>query len=533
MIIQNDSDSIKNYLEDASLFEGGHSDCIVFPESMDELKSFLIENNQRLNPITISGAGTGLTGSRIPLQGSILSLEKMEKVYLPSDLKDQIHDQIDVSWSSHQSILYILKKNQSYSLWCNSTIPLWLIQEVLAKKGWYYPPNPTENNSMIGGNVATNASGSKTFRYGSTRKWINRLIGYLSDGTMIDVPRGKYILSDSKNIDPVIHHILIKKPTFKIPQCKHAAGYFNEDNLDLIDLLIGSEGTLAVFTQVELKIIPKPKTMVSGICFFKDKEKVFDFVEKTIQFNQQHQWNIVSLEYFDSGSLRRLRKQKHKVLIPNCCHYAIFYEIEWNEMISEDSIWNCLEETFQSNHQSNAEDLILSQWFQLIQSYGVLEDMSFYINETEIHRQFRHQLPLAINEEIAYNKKISGENLHKVSTDFAAPQNMLKPLMAYYEAILAKINVENLAFGHIGNNHLHINFLPKNKIELEESKKLYRLMAQKIVEIGGTVAAEHGIGKLKKDYLKIMFSESVINEMKMIKKAFDPHCILNHGNLWD
>ena len=145
-------------------------------------------------------------------------------------------------------------------------------------------------------------------------------------------------------------------------------------------------------------------------------------------------------------------------------------------------------------------------------------------------KAFRHLLPETVNAIIAERKK-KMPHLHKLGTDFAVPFNRLREMWRVYQATLDAAGLEWVAFGHIGDSHLHINILPNSPAELEKGLRLYEQFARKAVALGGVVSAEHGIGKIKARYLSLMFSDREIDQMRQVKAALDPDLMLNPGNV--
>jgi D-lactate dehydrogenase (cytochrome) len=146
-------------------------------------------------------------------------------------------------------------------------------------------------------------------------------------------------------------------------------------------------------------------------------------------------------------------------------------------------------------------------------------------------KAFRHALPERINSLVAYRKQNIKE-LTKIGTDMAVPDKYLSKIIKFYKKELEKNSLEYYIFGHIGNAHLHVNILPKNIDELKLAKEIYKRFAKKVVKYRGSVSAEHGIGRLKKEFLLIQYNKREINIMKEIKATLDPESILNYGVLF-
>ncbi|MFQ5444761.1 MAG: FAD-binding oxidoreductase, partial [Nitrospinales bacterium] len=246
MIRKTDPESVAPYLKDASNFSGGVADEVVIPENVEELRSFLKSNR---DPVTVSGAGTGLTASRIPLSGSILSLERFKTI-----------GEID-----------------NASITVGSAVTLHDLQFHLEGSGYFYPPNPTESLASIGGTIATNASGSRSFKFGPTRDYVQELEFVLADGRCARLARNHKIdwpleLSDGSKIT-------FPEVTFQSPLIKNASGYYVRPEMDWLDLFIGSDGTLAVITEAKLRLLPAPVNFISGVIFCSEEKFCWQLVD--------------------------------------------------------------------------------------------------------------------------------------------------------------------------------------------------------------------------------------------------------------
>ncbi|MDD5454771.1 MAG: FAD-binding oxidoreductase [Candidatus Ratteibacteria bacterium] len=466
MIIKKETEQIISYLEDTSNLKFGRADVVYIPKNESEVLEAIKEAKKNKIPVTASGAGTGTTGGRIPQGGAVISLEKMN------------------------GIISIDKNNFKATLQAGVIVDDFLKE--LEKEELFYPPFPTERTAFIGSNVATNASGEYSYRFGATRKYVERIRVALSMENILDIKRGQYI-ADGQGIITT-PFFKVKIPKYTSPQIKNAAGYFSRPGMDLIDLFIGSEGTLGIITEVELKLIlALPKRLIM-ILFLQKDENTLDILGK-IQSNKR--LNVYSLEYFEKNSLGILKK-----LFPNIpeCESALYIEQETKD---------------------------LDQWLKVLEEYS-LADTWIGENERDYNKliDFRHKLPELINEYFRQIKQI------KVSLDLAVPENYFPEFFAFYREMAKKTEVEYVIFGHIGENHLHFNFFPKNDEERKRSQSAYIEAVKKAVQAGGTVSAEHGIGKLKHKYLEMMYGKAGITEMVRIKKTIDPFCIFGLNNIF-
>jgi len=300
---------------------------------------------------------------------------------------------------------------------------------------------------------------------------------------------------------------------------KHASGYYVAPGMDVIDLFIGSEGTLGVIVEAELKLLPKPAGLLSGVVFFDREDNLLAFVgDARARSLARRESPAVSeapvvsnldaraIEYFDQESLGFLRQKYASV--PEPAIGAIFFEQETT---------------------AATEDVLMDEWLTLLETHHALADQSWFAtNEPDQAklREFRHALPVLMNEWFAQHKQ------RKVSTDMAVPDDQFAGMLRFYQDHLRSGDLRYTIFGHIGDNHVHVNILPRNDDEGEKARDIYRKFIRRAVDGGGTISAEHGIGKLKREYLRELYGDQHLREMGALKRAFDPAGILGRGNMF-
>jgi FAD/FMN-containing dehydrogenase len=409
-------------------------------------------------PVTIAGAGTGLTGGRVPLGGWVLSLEKFTR----------------------------LEVQRGHAI-AGAGVLLRDLHAAAQSTGQFYPPDPTETDASIGGTIATNASGSRSFRYGATRRWIERLRVVLADGRILDVGRG-----DAVDFDPGV---------IPLPQVtKNTAGYLLHTGMDWIDLFAGSEGTLGVVTEAQLRLLPAPAAVVAGVIFFRDDESALDAVDQW-----RRDTTARMLEYFDAPSLRLLQTRFPET--PRQVGAAILFE---QELVSDN-------------------DPELDRWLARIEASGALAEDSWLAlsaADRERFRRFRHALPELVNETVRRSGAL------KMNTDYAVPVARNREMLAYYRGRLEEeFPGQYVIFGHIGDAHLHVNLFsdPRNPAP---ASALILEFARKAVELGGTVSAEHGLGRRKAHLLELQYAPEHLEAMRAVKRRLDPGQILGRGVLW-
>jgi len=445
-----------NYLEDASNYQG-HADKILIPETEAELVSILRQAQESVTPVTIAGGGSGLTGGRVPEGGWCVSLEKFNRL--------EVREGLAV---------------------CGAGVILRDLHAAARRSGQFYPPDPTETMAAIGGTIACNACGSRSFMYGATRRWIQRLRVALMDGRVLDVRRG-----DKIDFEVGVVH----RPS----STKHSAGYPLEAGMDWIDLFAGSEGTLGVVIEAELELLPLPKEMLNGIVFFAQDEDALHAVEAWRRIP-----GLRMLEYADEPSLALIRDAFGDV--PKTAVACVIVE------------------------QIVESDAAVDEWVERLESDHAMAEQSWFGSgeaDRERFRQFRHALPERV---ISLVRQMG---FPKLGSDFSVPVDKNREMLDYYrDEIKKRFDSPFAIFGHIGDAHVHVNLFPSSDAMITEGKKLMDDFARKSVALGGTVAAEHGLGKRKRHFLPFLYSEAEIEAMKAVKLRLDPKWLLGRGNLF-
>ena len=436
-------------IQDASGFRG-QADRVFTPRDEAEAADLLRQANSTLTPVTIGGAWTGLTGGSVPDGGWVLDLRSMNSLAI----------------------------GPGQAMTGPGTL-LRDVQEAAAREKQIYGPDPTENTSSIGGNIANNSSGSRSFRYGDTRANVRALRVALMDGRVLDVRRGDRIDFDV--------------PAIPLPRTtKHSAGYRLFPGMDWVDLFVGSEGTLGVVTRAELKLLAAPRDVFSGVVFFDEDSRALDAVDA---------WRGVErlnmLEYVDAHSLRVMEIDAAAALL-------IEQEVSTGDEVD--------------------------QWLERLEAAGALLETSWIATsdrDRERFRHFRHELPERVNAIVRQR------GLLKLSSDFAVPVENNRAMMACYRELLDReFPGRYTIWGHIGDAHVHVNILPLDQAEWDRARDAMLVFAKEAVRLGGVVGAEHGLGKRKAHFLALQYTPSQIGAMKDVKRRMDPNWLLGRGNLF-
>ena len=487
-----------DYLRDESR-RTGIADSISFPTSEAEVVEVIVRAHAEGVPITVQGARTGIVAGAVPQGGNVMNLSLMKTV---GNIRDR-------------------------RLTVQPGVLLSEIREAIAGEGLFFPPDPTEASASIGGMVACNASGAVSYRYGPTRKWVEAVRVVLSDGSTLALRRGEVHargreFSLRTEQGRVISGML---PSYTTPSVKSAAGYYVADDMDLIDLFIGSEGTLGVITEIELRLTATPPARAGLTLFVPSEEAALALVGylRGGEFEEAEPLSVdpAAIEFFNHDALDLLRRMKSEssafaqipALRPHF-HTALYTE-------------------FHGESDDELEEAVM-QVMEAATTLGASDEDTWYATtdrELEPLKAFRHATPEAVNLVIDERRR-ECPGLAKLGTDMSVPDEHLEATLRMYNAELADAGLESVIFGHIGNNHLHVNILPHDLDDYERGRQLYLSWARRAVDIGGSVSAEHGIGKVKAPFLAMMYGEAAIDEMRALRRLFDPDGMLNRGNLF-
>ena len=497
----------------------GTADGIAFPTTTAEVCALLRLAAEQRSRVTIQGARTGIAAGAVPDGGLVLSLTRMDRILgLSFDAAGsaRVRVQPGVTLTALRAFLDGADIDLSdWDLSSREALPC------LRQERWMFTPDPTESSASLGGMVACNASGACSFAYGATRAHIAALTVALADGDLLDLARGEqYATGRTFRVTTRSGRVLTGVvPNYNLPTVKNAAGYYAAPDMDLIDLLIGSEGTLGVIVEIALTLRLRAPVTLGVVCFLPDEKRALDLVEWVRAPGLRGAaTRPAAVEYFDQGVLNLLRQARargaHLPQLKESWMQAVYIEYAVaNEELSE----TCSAE--------------LAQW--LAEHGGSAEDTWATLDESGMRRikEFRHAAPEQVNQRIDERQR-QHPGLTKLGTDLAVPDEYLRRVMAMYRHDLTEAGLEYVVFGHIGDNHVHVNILPRNMQEYAQGKELYESWAQQVVAWGGSVSAEHGIGKLKVNLLRVMYGTDGIDEMRALKRVFDPDGRLNAGNLF-
>lgn len=420
-------------------------EIVLFPETTNQVSEIVSYCNENFIPITPSAALTGLSGGALPVFGGVsLSTKKMNKL-------------LKINSKNFQATVEPGLINEDF-------------QNELERYDLFYPPDPASKGSCtIGGNIALNAGGPRAVKYGVTSNYILNL--------EVVLPNGNVIWTGANTL-------------------KNATGY------NLTQLIIGSEGTLAVITKAVIRLLPLPKFNVLMLVPFVKINDACKVVSEIFFKGIEPS----CLELMERDGLDLIKKN-------NIC------EVPFN---TKEEAYLLIELDGNNNDQliKNAE--YLNEIFDNYNCGKVL----FAESSSEKNKLWRVRRNIAV--------AVKSFSVYK-EEDTVVPRDKLPQLMSGVKRIGKKYNFKSICYGHVGDGNLHVNILKENLSDFDWNvvlRKSIREIFELCVHLGGTISGEHGIGLVQKEFIDIPFTKEAINLQKKIKKIFDPNNIMNPGKIF-
>ncbi len=418
-------------------------EAVLFPRDEEDVSAILSYCNTHQIVITPRGAGSGFTGGALPTQGGItLGLEKHMNKILEIDMENMV------------AVVQPGVINMD-------------LQKAVEEVGLFYPPDPaSEEYSTLGGNVSENAGGMRAAKYGITKDYVMALRAVRPNGDIIRA--GKRTIKD-------------------------VAGY------NIAGILIASEGTLAVITEITVKLIPKPKFTKAYMGIFPSVDDAMNAVFKSLASGA----NPVAMEFMDDLVVQAL-KEKLGINLPEDAGALLIGDVDGNVIEEVEFQLETLERSFKEN---GAQDFIVAHDAQ---------------KRTELWYARRNASP-----------SITIFGSKKLNEDISVPRSMLPEALKRIYAIGDKYGFKVPCFGHAGDGNIHVNVMVDGSDEkqLHDGHQAIEEIFQLVVDMGGTLSGEHGIGTSKAPFMNIAFNDDELALFKDIKKAFDPNNILNPGKM--
>ena len=437
------ADALLVHAQDA-LGVGRRPDVVVTPATVEEVAAVARFCHDTRTPLVVRGAGTGYTGGAVPIRGGVvLSMARFTRILA-----------IDEA-----NLLAVVQPN----------VVTRDLHRAVEERGLFYPPDPASlAECAIGGNLAECAGGPRAFKYGTTRRYVLALEAVL--------PTGEVLRTGSQCV-------------------KNVAGY------SLTDLLVGSEGTLAIITEATLRLVPRPRSRRTLAATYASVADAADAVGAIVRAGVVPS----ALELIDAASLGAVATHLGRAMAPAGTAALLIVEVDGNEP----SVVH--------------EAALAASACQAAGATGVRDAA------TDVERDSLWEA----RRELSY--ALRGLAPRKINHDLVVPRGRVPELFALVERVRADYRLLIAAFGHAGDGNIHVNLMvhPGDADEMARAGIAERALFTGVMALDGAITGEHGVGFAKAPHLRLQLSEVEIALLARVKQAFDPHGVLNPGKMWE
>jgi D-lactate dehydrogenase (cytochrome) len=515
-VVDRTDEAIGGHLEDAAHYPGGRAEGIARPVSAAEVAA-LVRSARHLLPI---GAQSSVTGGATPCGGLVVSSERLTtfEALGPDRVRAGAGLSIDA------------------------------LQSRLAATGRWYAPYPTFTGATVGGIVATNAAGAATFKYGSTRAWVEGLTVVLACGCVLDLTRGDVVADRERRFELRCEHGTrhVQTGSYRMPAvAKCSAGYFAGPDMDLIDLFVGSEGTLAVVVDATLRVLPVRPSIALVMVPVPTETSGLTLVS-TLRDRARATWaaadpgglDVAAIEHLDRRCLEVLREdgvdRRLGISLPSTTDLLLLVQLELPLGLSPSEAFEQIA-AFQS---TAAEASALGTLCRLLHDHAVLDDSEIALPDQARRAaqilEFREGAPTAVNRRVGESRRKVDSRIDKTAADMIVPFDRFADMMAIYREGYSRRGLDYAIWGHISDGNVHPNVIPKTYADVVAGREAILEFGREATRLGGSPLAEHGVGRsaLKQRLLREFHGERGIAKMRAIKDVLDPDHRLAPGVLF-
>ena len=469
-------DELEPFLADAAHYPGGHSPEIYFPHSEAEVADLV----RGASTLLCIGAQSSLTGGATPRGEVLISTRNLSSLEFVSS------EQVTVGAGVILSELAVQ----------------------IGERGAYYPPVPTFDGATVGGTVATNAAGAATFKYGTTRDWIDGLTVVLASGEVLDIERGAVTTENGHFVIEAVdgRERIVPVPTYTMPNvAKCSAGYYTRPTMDLIDLFIGAEGTLGVVVEARLRVLPaRPEWFCLLVPARDDAEALA--LTTTLRERSLQTWeagrsddvDIAAIEYVDRHGLGILREDRsdhtNALSIGAGAGAALFIQAEVDAGIDREAAFAEISEVGNASTKTS-----IGKICETLLSFDLF-DRAFPVLPGDDGRRrdlfsLREAVPDGVNRRVREAQRTVDRSISKSSGDVIVPFNRFAEALVSYRRTFERFRLEHAIWGHFSDGNVHPNALARTREQMQLAKKAQLEIGRTAIHLGGAPMSEHGVGR--------------------------------------
>jgi D-lactate dehydrogenase (cytochrome) len=513
-----DPDRLRSVIEDAAHVRG-HASALVVPTTEGEIAEVL-QSSAAVLPI---GAQSSLTGGATPRGDVVLSTARLNRIITIAGNRASVE----------------------------AGVTLADLDAALERVGAYFPPAPTFTGAFVGGTVATNAAGAATFKYGTTRHWVEDLTVVLATGDVLDIRRGLVHAHPDGYFEVVgrTGTVRVPVPRYRMPGVpKLSAGYFAAPGMDLIDLFIGAEGTLGVVVNVTVRVFaPRPAWCLAFVPFA-DRAAGLAFV-RSLREAAKETWrtgdprglNVSAIEHLDARCLELAREdgvdRRTGVAWPEGTAIALLVTLELPGSVTAEQAFEQIGRAHDPDAAGNT-DTPLTRFCRALDETGARDAVQIAVPGDRARMAqllaLREEVPASVNRRIGRAKQDVDGRIEKTAGDMIVPFERLEELLACCEREFERRRLDVAVWGHISDGNLHPNVLARSFADVESGRAAMLDVGREAIRLGGSPLAEHGVGRnrVKQQLLEELYGREGIEEMRAVKRALDPRWTLASGVLF-
>ena len=516
--IARDEVALAGIREDAAHHPGGHASGVAHPRNEAEVAA-LLRQAARVLPV---GAQSSLTGGATPMGDLVIATTRMDRIVRVGEGEVVVEP----------------------------GVPLSRLQDALRRAGAWFPPAPTFDGAFAGGIVATNAAGAATFKYGGTRDWVRRLTVVLATGDVLEIDRDAVRGHDDGYFDLELSGgtVRVPVPGYRMPAvAKCSAGYFARPRMDLIDLFIGSEGTLGIVTEITFRILaPDPANLTVWMTLTSEQDaielvaRLREASRTTWREGDRRGIDVSGVEHLDRRCLDLLQAtgaaRRYGVDVPDDMAVALLVHIELPADVvptAEDAYAQIA-----AVETATAPDTPLVRVCRLVRQVGVLDRTEIVLpHETRRREQLiaiREAVPEAVNRLVGDAKRSVDARIVKTAADMIVPFETMGAGLDLFRAAFERQGLDYAIWGHLSDGNLHPNVIPRSLADVQRGAEAILACGAEVIRLGGCPLAEHGVGRnpVKQALLRRLYGDKGIEEMRRVKAALDPTGKLAPGVLF-
>ena len=502
-------DETQTFGTDASRYPGQIPSRVYLPTSEGEV-AWVLLHEERVLPV---GAQSSLTGGAAPQGDAVLATARLNRILAVEPGRARVEP----------------------------GVALVSLQEALAERGAFFPPTPTYDGAFVGGAVSTNAAGAATWKYGTTRAWVEGLSVVLPCGEVLDVRRGQVAAGPAGSFEVELSAgevLVLALPTYAMPEVpKRSAGYHAAPGMDLVDLFVGAEGTLGVVTEVEVRTLEGNPAQVAVLIPCASEALGIELVRRLREASRAT-WasadpagiDLRSVESMDQRAVELVKAdghdEAHGLSVPEGTELLLLAVLELPSGGDPDAMLEA--------YGDGGADNPLIRLLDLLEELGLQDEAEVAIDPARQARLYaiREAVPVGVNHRVQDAQRAVDPRIHKTGGDMIVPfERFAEAMEVYRREFVTTRGLDLVVWGHISDGNVHPNVIPRSYACVEAGHEALLACGAALLALGGCPLSEHGVGRnpVKQALLRQLYGAEGLGQMRALKQVLDPSGKLARG----